>query len=187
MKGAYLETYQKAKAEADANHGEFARPGGSYCNAPGMPYQMGLAQYPMEFLFTPGKVTILFEAWTQVRRVFTDGRPHPDDLEATFYGHSTGHWEGDALVVDTVGIKPAALISAGMGHSDKERISERIHLDKATPDILVDELTISDPEALAQPWTATYRYRRHREWEVLEYVCDENNRNPVDSSGHATF
>jgi hypothetical protein len=187
LKGEYLERYQKAKAGADANHGEFARPGGSYCTAPGMPYQMGLAQYPMEFLFTPGRVTILFEAWTQVRRVFTDGRPHPDDLEATFYGHSTGRWEGDALVVDTVGFKPGALISAGMGHSDKERIDERLHLDKANPDILIDELTITDPEALAQPWTAVYRYRRHREWDLLEYVCEENNRNPVDAEGHAKF
>jgi hypothetical protein len=186
-KGAYLEQYRQAKAQADANHGEFVRPGSSYCAAPGMPYQMGVAQYPMEFLFTPGRVTVLFEAWTQVRRIFTDGRGHPDDLEPTFYGHSVGHWEGETLVVDTTGLKPGALIAQGMGHSDKERITERIHLAQGDPDTLLDELSIDDPEALAQPWTGVYRYKRHREWDLLEYVCSENDRNPVDSSGRAQF
>ncbi|MGZ3272476.1 MAG: hypothetical protein ACXU82_00285 [Caulobacteraceae bacterium] len=187
LKGPYLERYRQAKAQADANHGEFDRPGSSYCAAPGMPYQMGLPQYPMEFLFTPGRVTILFEAWTQVRRVFTDGRPHPADLDATFYGHSIGHWEGDTLVVDTTGIKPAALLAQGVGHSDKETILERIHLTNEGPDELVDELTVIDPEALAQPWTQTLRYRRHREWDLLEYVCSENDRNPVGNDGRARF
>jgi hypothetical protein len=187
LKGPYLERYQQAKAQADANHGEFSRPGSSYCAPPGRPYQMGLPQYPMEFLFTPGRVTILFEAWTQVRRIFTDGRPHPVDLEATFYGHSIGHWDGGSLVVDTTGLKPGALLSQGMSHSDKERISERIHIAADDPDALVDELTITDPEALAQPWTQTIHFRRHREWDLLEYVCAENDRNPVGGDGRAVF
>jgi hypothetical protein len=187
LKGTYLERYQALKAQADANHGEFPRVGSTYCAAPGVPYHMGVAQYPMEFLFTPGRVTMLFEAWTQVRRVFTDGRLHPEDLEATFYGHSTGHWEGQALVVETRGLKPGALIAQGMGHSDKEVVSERFHLADKDPDQLVDELTVTDPDALAEPWTATYRYRRHREWDILEYVCAENDRNPVGADGRATF
>jgi hypothetical protein len=187
LKGAYLERYQQAKAQADANHGEFARPGTTYCATPGMPYQMGVAQYPMEFLLTPGRVTVLFEAWTQVRRVFTDGRPHPADLDPTFYGHSVGHWENDALVIDTTALKPGALLAQGVGHSDKETILERIHLAKEDPDELVDEMTVTDPEALVQPWSQTLRYRRHREWDLLEYVCAENDRNPVGSDGRATF
>lgn len=186
-KGAYLERYQALKAQADADHGEFPRVGSSYCAAPGIPYHMGVAQYPMEFLFTPGRVTMLFEAWTQVRRVFTDGRPHPDDLEATFYGHSIGHWEGQTLIVDTRSLKPGAQLAQGMGHSDKEVVSERFHLSQKDKDQLVDELTITDPEALAEPWSATYRYRRHREWDILEYVCAENDRNPVGADGKATF
>jgi hypothetical protein len=119
--------------------------------------------------------------------VFTDGRPHPPDLEASFYGHSIGHWEGQTLVIDTVGLKPGALISPGMGHSDKERIGERIHLSPADPDLLLDELTITDPEALQRPWGATYRYRRHREWDLLEFACAENDRNPVGQDGTGTF
>ena len=59
--------------------------------------------YPMEFLFTPGKVTIMIEAYSQWRQIFTDGRKHPEDPDLTFNGHSIGHWEGDTLVVDTVG------------------------------------------------------------------------------------
>ena len=187
LKGAYLQRYQALKAQADANHGEFPRVGSSYCTPPGIPYQMGLAQYPIEFLFTPGRVTVLLEAWTQVRRVFTDGRGHPDDLEATFYGHSLGHWDGQTLVIDTVGLKPGALINPGMGHSSKEQISERIHLSPTDADLLIDELTVNDPEALERPWSVTYRYRRHREWEILEFACAENDRNPVGPDGTAIF
>lgn len=187
LKGPYLQRYLALKAQADANHGEFPRVGSSYCTPPGIPYQMGLAQYPIEFLFTPGRVTILMEAWTQVRRVYTDGRKHPDDLEASFYGHSVGHWEGQTLVIDTVDLKPGSLINPGMGHSDKEQIDERIHLSPSDPDLLVNELTVSDPEALEKPWSVTYRYRRHREWELLEFACAENDRNPVGEAGTAGF
>ena len=186
-KGAYKERYLALKAQADANHGEFPRVGSSYCAPPGIPYQVSLAQYPSEFLFTPGRVTVLMEAWTQVRRIYTDGRAHPADLEATFYGNSIGHWEGQTLVVDTVGLKPGSLINPGMGHSDKERIGERIHLAPNDPDQLMDEITVTDPEALEKPWSAVFRYRRHREWEVLEFACAENDRNPVGASGVAGF
>jgi hypothetical protein len=186
-KGIYRDRYLALKAQADANHGEFPRVNSSYCAPPGIPYHIGLAQYPIEFLFTPGRVTVQMEAWTQVRRIYTDGRTHPDDLEATFYGHSTGHWEGGVLVVDTVGLKPGALIAPGMGHSDKERIAERIHLSPTDPDQLMDEVVITDPDALEKPWSTTYRYRRHREWEVLEFACAENDRNPVGQDGTATF
>jgi len=186
-KGAYKEHYLKLKAEADANHGEFPREGRSYCAPPGIPYEVGLAQYPSEFLFTPGRVTVLMEAWTQVRRIWTDGRKHPDGLEASFYGDSIGHWEGQTLVVDTVGLKPGALIAQGIGHSDKERIAERIHLSPTDKDQLIDEITVTDPEALEKPWSATYRYRRHREWDLLEFACAENDRNPVGAGGVGGF
>lgn len=187
LKGAYKERYLKLKAEADANHGEMPREGRSYCQPPGIPYQIGLAQYPSEYLFTPGRVTVLMEAWTQVRRIWTDGRGHPPDLEASFYGHSIGHWDGQTLVVDTVGLKPGSLIAPGMHHSDKERISERIHLSPTDKDQLIDEVTVTDPEALEKPWSATYRYRRHREWDLLEFACAENDRNPVSASGTGEF
>ncbi|MEI9890998.1 MAG: hypothetical protein WDN45_10895 [Caulobacteraceae bacterium] len=148
---------------------------------------MGLAQYPIEFLFTPGRVTVLMEAWTQTRRIYTDGRKHPDDLEATFYGHSTGRWDGQTPDRGHRGPEAGSLIATGMGHSDKERVTERIHLSPTDPDQLMDEITITDPEALEKPWSGTYRYRRHREWEILEFACAENDRNPVGASGVAGF
>jgi hypothetical protein len=184
--GPYLEQYNKAKAEAAAHGGEFPH-SGSYCTPPGMPYIMGVAQYPIEFLFTPGKVTMLFEAWMQVRHVFTDGRPHLTDPDPTFYGNEIGHWEGDTLVVDTIAIKPTVTITAGVGHSDKEHIVERIHLKAGDPDTLIDEITVTDPEALAKPWTERFEYERHRDLEQLEFICAENDRNPVTSNGHADF
>ena len=75
------------------------------CVPPGMPAIMN-QPYPMELLFTPGKVTIVIEAYSQTRRIFMDGRKHPDDPDLTYNGHSIGRWDGDTLVVDSVGFTP---------------------------------------------------------------------------------
>ena len=185
-KGEYARKLAERKAFADANNGEFPRDF-SYCAPPGIPYQMSLGQYPIEFLFTPGRVTINMEAWMQTRRVFTDGRGHPENLEESLNGHSIGHWEGDTLVVETVGLKPNARIVVGLEHSDKERIVEFIHLDPKDPDILIDEMTVSDPEALERPWLNVLKYKRHREWDLIEFVCSENDLNPVGADGKGVF
>src|SRR5262249_21322229 len=71
------------------------------CLPPGTPGIM-TQPYPYEFLITPGQVTIISEAYTQVRRIYTDGRPLPGDPDPTFYGTSVGHWENDTLVAETV-------------------------------------------------------------------------------------
>jgi len=152
-----------------------------------MPGIMGIGQYPMEFLFTPGRVTTHHEAWMQWRNIYTDGRGHPEDLEASFEGDSIGHWEGGTLVVDTVGIKDSVALGMGMKHSDKLRITERIHLAKGDPDSLVDEMTVEDPGALVKPWVHTLSYKRSREWQLLEFECAENDRNPVDANGKTGF
>jgi hypothetical protein len=141
--------------------------------------------YPIEFLFTPGKVTILIEAYSQWRQIFTDGRAHPEDPDLTFNGHSIGHWEGDTLVVDTVGFSTdtALGMSFGMRHSDKMRIVERMRLVAA--DTLEIATTVHDPEALTKPWTTTRVYGRHRDWNLAEYVCQQNNRNFMTDDGKA--
>jgi hypothetical protein len=185
-KGEYAKRLAARKAFADANNGEYPRDF-SYCAPPGVTYQMALGQYPIEFLFTPGRVTINLEAWMQTRRVFTDGRGHPEDLELSLNGHSIGHWEGDTLVVDTVGLKPQARIVVGLEHSDQERIVERIHLDPKDPDTLIDEMTVIDPEALEKPWLNVLKYKRHREWDLIEFVCSENDLNPVGADGKGVF
>src|SRR6187397_1920468 len=97
------------------------------CVPPGMPGIMG-QPYPMEFLLTPGKVTIVIEAYTQVRHIYTDGRPLPEEPDPKFYGTSVGKWEGDTLVVETVGFSPLTLIAANTPHGDKMHITERFRL-----------------------------------------------------------
>jgi hypothetical protein len=149
---------------------------------------MAVGQYPIEFLFTPGRVTVHFEAWMQWRFIFTDGRGHPDDLDPTFNGDSIGKWHDGVLEVDTVGLKSVALLQAGIKHSDKVHITERLHLAKDDPNTLVDELTINDPEALEKPWTKTLTWKRTRDGStLLEFICAENDRNPVDAAGHTGF
>lgn len=123
----------------------------------------------------------------QWRNIYTDGRGHPADVDATFEGDSVGHWEGGTLVVDTVAIKDSVVLAMGMKHSDKLHIIERIHLDNGDSDTLVEEMTVEDPEALAKPWTHTLTYKRSREWQLLEFVCAENDRNPVDTGGNTGF
>ncbi len=188
LKGKYLHGYEQWERQVKVTHGNVAHYT-SYCLPPGMPGIMGVPQYPMEFLFTPGRVTIHFEAWMQWRNIYTDGRKHPDyrDLDPTFYGNSIGHWEGDTLVVDTVGFKTITDLQMGMKHSDQMHIIERIHLKKGDPNTLLDAMTVEDPLALVKPWHVTYTYHRSRTQQLLEYVCEENNRNPVNAKGQTEF
>jgi len=186
LKGDYLAAYQAWQKDTREHNG-MVRKQTSNCMPPGMPGMMGSAQYPIEFLFTPGRVTTLHEAWMQNRTIFTDGRGHPDDLEPGIFGHSIGHWEGDTLVVDTIGIKTITELAQGMKHSDKLHVIERIHLVKDDPDTLVDEMTMEDPEALAVPYHRTLTYQRKRDWNLMEFVCAENDRNPVGADGLTQF
>ena len=147
-----------------------------------MPGIMG-QPYPMEFLMTPGQVTIVIEAYNQIRHIYTDSRPFPEDPDPTFYGTSVGHWEGDTLVAETVGF---AQVPRGITfpYSDKMKIVERFHLTAA--DTMSIETTIVDPEALTTPYSMGSRsLTRHRSWTIAEYICEENNRNSVDEKGKA--
>jgi len=152
------------------------------CLPPGMPGIMG-QPYPMEFLLTPGKVTIVIEAYTQVRHIYTDGRPLPQDPDPKFFGTSIGRWEGDTLVAETVGFSDHVQHARGVPHSDKMKIVERFRL--TDPDTMTVETTITDPVVLTAPNTTTATLRRHRNWTISEYICEENNRNYVDPSGKA--
>ena len=152
------------------------------CLPPGMPGIMG-QPYPMEFLLTPGKVTIVIEAYQQVRHIYTDGRPLPSDPDPKFHGTSIGRWEGDTLVVETVGFSPLTDLARNVPHSGRMRIAERFRL--ADPDTMTIETTITDPGVLTAPFTSTRTLRRHRNWTVAEYICEENNRNFMDAAGKA--
>src|ERR1700694_1889835 len=113
------------------------------CLPEAMPAWMLVTHNAREILFTPGRVTLLGESdGNRLRRIYTDGRSHPDDPDPTFHGHSIGHWEGQTLVVDTVGVLPETYIATseavGLPNNGEMHIVERIHL--AEPDILRDDL-----------------------------------------------
>lgn len=149
------------------------------CLGDGMPLMMQ-AMFPIEFLQSRGQVTVIEEAFNQVRRIKLD-QPQKaiDEVEPGFYGHSVGHWESDTLVVDTVGVKES-IEYQNVPHSKALRITERIHL--VRPDILWDEITMTDPVMLEKPWTVYYAYRRTPNYTLLEYIC-EDNREFTDKSG----
>jgi hypothetical protein len=174
----------KLKAYTDSmKEGENTQSSAANCLPPGIPGIMA-QPYPIEFLFTPGKVTIAIEAYNQMRRVFTDGRPHPADPDPLWYGHSIGHWEGDTLVVDTVGFDPHTDIAPGVGHTDKMHIVERIR--KVSPEKIEITTTIEDPEVLTQPWTFTRPYI-HKVDDIREYICEQNNHDASDAEGHPSM
>jgi hypothetical protein len=106
-----------------------------------------------------------------------DGRTHPDNPSPTFYGHSIGRWEGDTLVVDTVGYNEGFWIDRrGLPTTEKLRTLERFtRTDSAT---IKYELTIDDPGAYTKPWTTRFNLRWEEGTELFEYVCQQANYAP---------
>jgi hypothetical protein len=124
----------------------------SHCLPHGMPSWMLMTHNAFEWLTTPGRVTMLGEVdGNRMRRIYTDGRPHPEDPDPTLHGHSIGHWEGDVLVVDTTAIAPQAYIApseaVGIPNNGDMHIVERLYL--AKPNELRDDLEITAPKVLA--------------------------------------
>ncbi len=158
-----------------------------------MPSWMLISHNPMEFLFTPGRVTMLGESDSnRLRRIWTDGRGHPADPDPTFHGHSIGHWDGDTLVVDTVAILPQALIAVGeavgVPNNGDVHVVERIRL--TGPDTLADELTITAPHVFTAPWKTTRLYKRVRGLgaDFVEGVCRQGDFTETkDKDGNAVF
>ena len=155
------------------------------CLSPGMPRVMNIYD-PMEIVITEGTTHILIQHVHDSRRIFTDGRAWPDYIEPSFVGYSIGKWvdtDGDGrydtLEVETRGFRgPRVYDATGLPlHRDNESVfKERIHLDKADPKILIDEITTID-NALTRPWTAVKRYRRADVKQPVwpEAVCAEGN------------
>ena len=156
------------------------------CLPPGMPRAMNVFE-PMEIVITPKVTFVLISHIHDNRRIYTDGRDWPSDLEPSFAGYSIGRWidsEGsgryDTLEVETRGPfkGPRAYDTSGLPlHSDNRTIvKERIYLDKHDPNLMWDEITTFD-DALTRPWTVMKRYARDTDpkpnW--IEAVCTENN------------
>ena len=142
------------------------------CFPPGMPY-IYLQLFPVQILETPKEVIELFEYDHTVRHIFTDGRDHPADVTPSYNGHSIGHWEGNTLVVDTVGLNGRIWLDR-VGHpdSDQMHIIERIH--RADDKTLQVDFQFDDPKSYVKPWTAHMGFRLHPDWDILEHVCEDN-------------
>ena len=172
---ATFDAYQESIRETGPNQEAQAM-----CLPPGIP---GVMQqpYPIEILYSPDRVTILTEAYEQVRRIYMDGRPLPDDPDLFFNGNSVGRWEGDTLVIDTVGLSTQSNIGPGIAHTEKSRISERIFLQ--APGQMIDEMTITNPDVLTEPFVVRIAYKLDNSFPIREYVCAENNRLRTDGHG----
>jgi hypothetical protein len=142
------------------------------CAPPGVPY-IYIQLFPMQIIQTPKEVIEVFEYDHTVRHIFMDGRAHPADLTPTYNGHSIGHWEGDTLVVDTVGFNGKNWLDR-VGHPESEEmhIVERIR--RAEDKTLQVDLSFNDPKSYTKPWTAQIHFRPHPDWDILEHVCEDN-------------
>ena len=176
----YQALYEANLADQKAG-GQGADPTGQ-CIPPGMPRMMTVV-FPMEIIITP-KATYILTDYTEPRRIYTDGRDWPKELEPTFSGYSIGKWideDGDGrydvLEVETRGFKgPRTFEASGIQlHDDGQTIiNERIYLDKADPNVLYNQITTID-NALTRPWTVIKKYLRERNpiWHFNH--CAENN------------
>jgi hypothetical protein len=143
------------------------------CLPTGVPRLM-FVPLPLEIVQTPARVVIIHEGVQALREIYLN-RQHSADLDPTFSGDSVGKWEGDTLVVDTIGFNDKTWLDAvGLPHSEKMHVSERIR--RADHDTLIDDVTIDDPMAYTKPFTVQQVYKLKPGWEIQEYVCEENNK-----------
>ena len=156
------------------------------------PSWMMISHNALEVLFTPGRVTMLGESdGARLRRIYTDGRSHPADPDPTFHGYSIGKWEGNTLVIDTIGILPQAYIAPSEAHgipnNGDMRVVERIWVEK---DILYVNMKITAPHVLTKTYetTRTYFRQRARKFDIVEGVCQEGYFAPrIDKDGFHVF
>jgi hypothetical protein len=170
--------------EAGKEEGRNLQTQAANCVPNGMPGIMRLP-YPLEFTYSPGRVNILIETYSQVRRIYVDGRALPEDPDPAFNGHSVGRWDGDTLVIETIGVHPMVSVLPGLHATENTRFVERIT--RVAPDRLVDEITLIDPGLFAEPYVMTQTYALQPDWEMREYVCQENNRDGADAEGRPSM
>jgi hypothetical protein len=147
---------------------------GATCHPMGVP-SVDTAPIPYKIVQTPGLIAILYEGDTVYRQVFMDGRKHAETTIPSWLGYSVGHWEGDTLVVDTVGFNDKSWLDRiGHTHSDALRIVERFHRkDLGHMDVTV---TIEDPKTFTRPVTFTQPTTLTPDGDLLEYFCTDNEQ-----------
>lgn len=160
-----------ARQTFEANYPGATFDPGSFCVFQGMPDTMFGAGYWTELIQRPERLTIVFELSKPPRRIYTDGRVHPENLYPTKNGHSVGHWEGDTLVVETIGLLEREGPVPG---STSQRIVERFRVEQLDgAKALSVELTVHDPVILSEPITARLYYTEWPDNDLLEYECTD--------------
>jgi len=152
-----------------------------FCLPPGGPRSFG-TPYPAEFLQQKDRIVVIFEGGAHVwREIHMDGREHPsgDALNPTYFGDSIGHWEGDTLVIDTVGFNEKTWLDFG-GHMHTDQLHTIERITRPNRNTLHYEATIIDPGAYANPWTVGWDIPWSEGQELAEYICQENNKFLLD-------
>jgi hypothetical protein len=149
----------------------------AYCLPNGMPRQI-LSPYSQQWIQAPGTLIVLYEYMHFFRVIPTDGQPHRKDVEPTWMGDSVAKWEGDTLVIDTIGLKEWILDAyheeTSRWHSDQLHLIERL---KYTDPMTVSyQVTVDDPKIWTAPWNQEFQMKLHPTWSVFEFVCEENDR-----------
>ena len=145
-----------------------------HCIPGGVP-RSDAVPYPFKIVNAGKMLLILYEAVHGYRQIFTDGRQLPQDPNPTWQGYSIGHWEGDDFVAQTSGFNNNGWIdNDGHPATNAERVTERFHrTDVGHMDIVI---TVDDPKAYTKPWTVTEPFKLLTDTDLLEYVCNENNK-----------
>jgi hypothetical protein len=153
------------------------------CLPDGVPHADVLPE-PFKILQTPGEILILYEVETIFRQIYTDGRKHPTDPSPAWLGYSVGQWDGDTLVVDTMGFNDLSWLDArGHGHSEEMRVEEHFHRrDFGHMDVTV---TITDPKTFTGPFTINFVEELLPDTDVFEHICYENEKDAAHQPGKA--
>jgi len=137
--------------------------------------------FPIQIVQNNKDVIFLFEAWSTFHVVPIDGRGHPDDLLPQWNGLSVGHWEGDTLVIESSHFNDKSnLDTAGHPHSDQLRVVQRFT--RTDDKHITYEITINDSKIFTKPWKNVRTFTLRPDWEILEYSCEENNKDLTE--GH---
>lgn len=144
---------------------------GADCLPPGVPAATMLP-FPFQIVHTPGVLSIMYEAYHQFR-IVPIGRDQAEYLAPAWMGHSVARWDGDTLVVDVRGFNDRTVI-AGLGHTEDLRVTERYR--RTAYETIEYEALVEDPNVFAAPLRYAGTLTLHPEWEIGEYVCNENNQ-----------
>ena len=137
--------------------------------------------FPVQLIHTTSQLAILVEMNNTFHIVPTDGRKHPTDLGPLWNGLSTGHWDGDTMVVETTGFNDKSrLDTAGHPHSDALHVTQRFTRTDGTH--MAYEVIIDDPKTYTSPWKNNRTFTLRPDWELMEYSCEENNKDVAE--GH---